>query len=1066
MKTRIPHKAISASAGTGKTYQLSHRYIRMLMDEVEPERMVALTFSRKAAGEIFDSIMQYLSNASDDAAAAEQTAKQIEKPNAAPRDFLRLLRKMIRSLHRLHIGTLDRFTVGIVRTFPMELGLNMDLSIMDTNGAEARQSRWDALGSLFDHKLVDPRTQDQFIEAYKDATFGDEKKNFAQSLEQFISGYQSKYRALPIESAWGGVAAIWTSGSPWPAPLTNPKKLAEALAAALKNIEWHKKLKEGFLAIARFAGNYSPTSIWDASLAGKKPFQMLMEKLADLDQGETTFHYNRRDYTLSAEQSLSFYRLMTHVISVELERALGSTRGIYRVLEQFENCYQQWIRKEGKLTFDDTQYLLSRSSNLYLDYRLDCKLDHWLFDEFQDTSDQQWAVFQNLIDEVMQDSEGKKSFFYVGDVKQAIYGWRGGNAALFNQILDQYGDLIEKVPLNRSFRSCRPVIQTVNQVFSRLPGDDFSARTRSQWDAIWEDHDTALPNLSGYAAILEPDCERGEKRPDELDRFQLVGKLLNEIQPIQRGLSVGLLVRTNENGRQLVNVLRQCCPDQPVFHEGHAAILDNPVVSAILSLVRFAAHPGDMSAWRHLQMTPFNEVFKDMGTPRAYLSLKLLTTFEKKGMQAFIRHWGERLCRVCPLDDFGRRRLQDLLEAAGTFDASGSRDINLFLKFIEEYQVQEGASAAAVRVMTIHQSKGLGFDLVMLPDLQGKGMLGGGSLDLLVVQDRENKRPSWALKMPRRIVAQKDPVLAERVDLRDAQASFDELCVSYVALTRAKQGLYVITSFQGAHSATYTPGVFLKKQLAGERNPTEGKVRMIQGEKATCLYETGDASWYTSHPIDRDAKKTIEPAQLPPGYARKESRRKRYAKISPSTQGGIEERAGNLFDLSLGSSLELGTAVHELFEFITWLEEDDPDALIKTWEAHSRLTDEPRGSSIHHFKQALAKAPIQEALARPTGPCALWREKSFEIVLEDDWVTGTFDRVIIFKNKKDEISSALVQDFKTNEVQSDEDVDQAAEHYRPQMQLYRRVLSTLLNLPPEQIELQLLFTLPGVCRNL
>ena len=63
-----------------------------------------------------------------------------------------------------------------------------------------------------------------------------------------------------------------------------------------------------------------------------------------------------------------------------------------------------------------------------VDYRLDGHFDHWLLDEFQDTSDLQWQVLANLIDEVLQDTSGKRSFFYVGDVKQAIYGWRAGNA--------------------------------------------------------------------------------------------------------------------------------------------------------------------------------------------------------------------------------------------------------------------------------------------------------------------------------------------------------------------------------------------------------------------------------------------------------------------------------------------------------------------------------------------------------------------------------------------------------------------------------------------------------------
>lgn len=105
---------------------------------------------------------------------------------------------------------------------------------------------------------------------------------------------------------------------------------------------------------------------------------------------------------------------------------------------------------------------------LCIDYRLDCRLDHWLIDEFQDTSDVQWSVLQNLVDEVIQDPDRQRTFFCVGDVKQAIYGWRGGNPYLFRRIREQYGDVIQEESLDQSFRSCPPIIHTINRVFSKF----------------------------------------------------------------------------------------------------------------------------------------------------------------------------------------------------------------------------------------------------------------------------------------------------------------------------------------------------------------------------------------------------------------------------------------------------------------------------------------------------------------------------------------------------------------------------------------------------------------------
>src|SRR5690606_22248156 len=105
----------------------------------------------------------------------------------------------------------------------------------------------------------------------------------------------------------------------------------------------------------------------------------------------------------------------------------------------YEAVYHDAVRRAGKLTFGDVQRILQPDTGaprlsgedagegrLAIDYRLDGEIDHWLLDEFQDTSFGQWSVLRNLIDEAVQDPTGARSFFYVGDVKQAIFTWREG----------------------------------------------------------------------------------------------------------------------------------------------------------------------------------------------------------------------------------------------------------------------------------------------------------------------------------------------------------------------------------------------------------------------------------------------------------------------------------------------------------------------------------------------------------------------------------------------------------------------------------------------------------------
>ena len=123
-----------------------------------------------------------------------------------------------------------------------------------------------------------------------------------------------------------------------------------------------------------------------------------------------------------------------------------------------------------------------------------------------------------------------------------------------------------------------------------------------------------------------------------------------------------------------------------VLHEGRASIKDNPVVSVLLSLVKFAAHPGDTLAWRHLQMSPLQKLSGRDKLNRENLSSILLGRIQSGGFQALIRKWGSRLNSVHCIDGFGRKRLGELISAAIEFDRTGSRDCSSFLRFIDSYE--------------------------------------------------------------------------------------------------------------------------------------------------------------------------------------------------------------------------------------------------------------------------------------------------------------------------------------------------------------------------------------------
>ena len=112
----------------------------------------------------------------------------------------------------------------------------------------------------------------------------------------------------------------------------------------------------------------------------------------------------------------------------QTEPAKKALAAIYKIVAEYEKIYDKTVRKQGHLSFNDMTISIAKSQNpverKFAEYRFDSSTKHWLFDEFQDTSRLQWEVFKDIIDEAIQDPE--KSFYFVGDIKQSIYGWRGG----------------------------------------------------------------------------------------------------------------------------------------------------------------------------------------------------------------------------------------------------------------------------------------------------------------------------------------------------------------------------------------------------------------------------------------------------------------------------------------------------------------------------------------------------------------------------------------------------------------------------------------------------------------
>ncbi len=1032
------HVMILASAGSGKTYALTNRFVRLLAGGAAPERIVALTFTRKAAGEFFDEVLSKLAAAANDPAVARKLAGEIGAPGLGSGDFLRLLRAVVEAMPRLSLGTLDAFFARIVRSFPLELGLGGDFTLLEEPAA--RQERRRVMQRLFTAGGEPDAAQKEFIEAFKRATFGLEEKQVMRWLDMYLNKCSEIYLDAPQAESWGNPRRIWPQGCEWleakPERAAATRALRTALPWAGLNDKQRVRLEDFLVELPA----------WQPGAPLPKAVEYLVKNAlavwGELRAGRAEVMIERKKIPFAPEACTALVAVVGSIVGAEIGRRLELTRGLFAVLRGYNLVYHDAVRRGGRLTFADVQRLLLPGAGapvlsgagpgegrLLIDWRLDAQFDHWLLDEFQDTSFAQWSVLRNLLDEAVQDAEQRRSLFYVGDVKQAIFAWREGDPRLFREIFNHYNraapGAITAEFLTDSYRSGPAVIAMVNRVF----GDAAALRglvpadAAERWTQEWRAHSTAKPELGGYAELRQAAEEAG--------RFAETLGIIQEVEPLRRGLSVAVIVQKNDTGARLADFLRRE-GNLPALAESDLHIaMDNPLTCAVLALLRVAAHPGDRFAREHLAMTPLAAVLATAGLgDDDALTSRLLGELHAEGFAVAIERWLRLLePQLEPGDQFSRLRGHQLVDAAREFDDSGRRDVAEFLAWAEGRTMREADSAGVVRVLTVHKAKGLGFDLVILPELEGKTL--AERREGLAVQQAADRSVEWVLKLPERIFQECDPILSAHVTAKEADAAYEALCKFYVAMTRAKRAMYLIIKPVGSSASRNFPK--LLEQTLGE------------------TWTEGDPAWFSK--LKSEEKREIGPPELARINVAAARRVHRLASRRPSDAKSTE-RFGELFGPDRAGAADFGTQVHAIFESVEWWE----GAQAGTW-TEARRNEGVAEDVLQEALRCLQNAKLAAVFTRPTGKVDVWRERPFEVVLGGEWLTGVLDRVMVERDAVGRAVKAWIIDYKTDRANGDRDaMALAGDRHAGQLNHYRRVVAVLTGLSLKAIRCTLVLT--------
>ncbi|MBI2481749.1 MAG: UvrD-helicase domain-containing protein [Planctomycetia bacterium] len=1049
--SQFARTVIRASAGTGKTFQLSNRYLGLLNAGVAPDQILATTFTRKAAAEILDRIVVRLAEAASDRKACAQLGEFIGDRSLTCERCRQQLVGLLRGLHRLQVSTLDSFFGQMARSVSLEVGLSPAWKIVDQlQDAVIRDEAIEAV--IHGEETNDLLTLTHLL------TKGEASRTVGQLIRTTVNDLESLFQETDAD-AWHAL--------PYEKPLADDEfvLLIEDLRTLAMPDKRFEKARDEDYARA-LVGD------WEGFIAKG----LAAKVLAD----ETTYYKKP-----IPDAALSIYkRLLKHARSLLLRRIAQQTEGSYELLKKFDAEYATLKREQHASRFDDITRFLARSlrnpasqpnaSGTYrqMAFRLDANIHHLLLDEFQDTAPAQWDVLRPFAQRVTS-GKGGNSFFCVGDTKQAIYGWRGGVAEIFDAISSELTGL-EETGLNASFRSSEAVIETVNEVFEHAADHTNLGRAEEavrNWCQRFERHTTRRGDLAGYVSL--------ETAPEEEELLEFTAQRVAEFANQSPRLTVGVLVRRNDTVGRLIGLLR----GQGILasEEGGNPLTDSAAVLLILSLMQLADHPGDTVARFHVATSPLGQSvgFTNYSDDKSCfrVSRQARRSLIEIGYGPTVAAWAASLSpHGTPRE---RSRLAQLVELAFGYQQRATSRVDDFVRFVEQQRVADPTSAQ-VRVMTIHQAKGLEFDIVVLPELEGR--LIGQPDSFVVHRETPVSPPDRVCRYVNSDIQQLLPKKFQQMfeDATDRTVT-ESLCVLYVALTRAVHALHMIIapSKESERVIPLTSAGLLRAALRGNEPALPSAL----------LYENGDRDWFERvRHIEPAAVATREPLPVKISLAKAAKHRRRgLDRQSPSGfEGGTRVNMAELLQPRQSSALARGTLIHAWFEQVTWSEAPPPDEKALRQVANELRREEATSLDIEQelaaFREMLRHPSVIAALSHAAydNPASLGFDKSvgdalssgkprlvvenertFAVRNDSQLLNGSIDRIVWIYAAQQLVAADII-DFKTDVVEDDDAIDKKREYYRPQLESYRDAVCRMSGLKPERVIARLVFVGRGL----
>lgn len=830
MESTTTFSVYNASAGSGKTFTLVKEYLKILLtseSDFSFQNILAITFTNKAAAEMKERILENLRSF----AAAEEndmldvisTEISIEPAKIHSR-AKKIIENILQNYSAFNITTIDSFTHKLIRTFAYDLGLPLNFEV-EMDGSKLLNEAVDVLiskigsdKSLTDvliafslHKIEDDKSWDisHELNAIAKILLNEEDQEPLQnlrskSLEDFkvlernLRNEQNKIRELFSENGQAGLDLIAESGLEYKnfSRSTLPKHFEKF--TKLQEVKYDNLSFEG-----AFHENISRGEFYTktATQNVKHTIDGMSDDLLRIyEEGKELYKTYHGNYVL-IEMVLNTMIPLAVLSYIQKELNTIKEQNTICLSSEFNQVISTKIKKEPAP---------------FIYERIGEKFSHYFIDEMQDTSSLQWQNLIPLINNALSQEDG--SLLLVGDAKQAIYRWRGGKAEQFIDLaLDEKS--VENNPfyikknienLSINYRSFSQIIQFNNSFFTHIA----SFLSNPVYRNLYEigNQQKLNKNSGGYVQLDFIDKSDLEKEDKELAYPKKVFEIIHNLDAAFKRKDVCVLVRRKKDGVAVANYLTEQGVD--IVSSETLLVQNSLKVKFLIDTLTFIQNPLNKNAkFKAISFLQYflkiekeaHVFYQELLDLEPVLFFKALEKYNvffnyEQFLQLPFYESIEELIRSFQLVASTDAYVQFFLDFVLDFQRNNYNDLSAFLNYWEQQKeklsIASVESDTAVRIMTIHKSKGLEFPVVIFPcDVDVTNEINPtiwyDGFDASIFGDFENSLIPCSRKIT--YTGEKGTALFEK---RKEALALDNFNLLYVALTRPVEQLYIVTELK------------------------------------------------------------------------------------------------------------------------------------------------------------------------------------------------------------------------------------------------------------------------------